>query len=485
MNVAEIPVERRNSIRPQPGPQTDFLSTPADIAIFGGGAGGGKTYCLLLEPLRHIHNPKFGGVIFRRTSVQIRNEGGLWDESMSLYPDAGGKPKEYDLTWKFKSGSSISFAHLEYDKNALDWQGSQLAFLGFDELTHFTAKQFWYMLSRNRSASGVRPYVRATCNPDCDSWVADFISWWIDPDTGYAIQERSGVLRWFVRIGDAIHWADTPEELAGFVNPMTGEPIPAKSVTFIPSLLSDNKIFLASDPGYAANLFALPLVERERLLKGNWKIRWQGQLFFDIANLLENNLPVAVPFACDGIFAVADTASKTGKEHDGTAVMFFARSKWFGIPLTIIDWDVLQISGHSLPAWLPQIIQQGEELAKLCHARNGFLGVWIEDRNSGTVLIQSALAKDLPVRPISTKLTSIGKDERAFAVSGYVANGKVKLAETAYHKTVTYKGTTKNHLLAQIENFSIADKDAGKREDDLLDAFCYGISLALGNSTGF
>lgn len=67
---------------------------------------------------------------------------------------------------------------------------------------------------------GVRPYVRATCNPDADSWVAEFISWWIDPETGFAIPERAGVLRWFIRIGDTIIWGDSPEELAHHVNPI-------------------------------------------------------------------------------------------------------------------------------------------------------------------------------------------------------------------------------------------------------------------------
>jgi predicted phage terminase large subunit-like protein len=239
-----------------------------------------KSWALLLEPLRHVSNPGFGAVIFRRTTVQIRNEGALWDESQKLYPLAGGAPKEHELWWKWPSGASISFAHLEHEKNVLDWQGAQIPFLGFDELTHFTAKQFWYLVSRNRSMCGVRPYIRATCNPDADSWVAQFIAWWIDPATGFAIPERAGVLRWFVRVGDAIIWADRPEDLAGHVDPVRGEPIPPKSVTFIPAKLSDNTALMAADPGYVANLMALPSVERERLLGGNWKIRAAAGLFF-------------------------------------------------------------------------------------------------------------------------------------------------------------------------------------------------------------
>lgn len=260
-----------------------FLASPADIAIYGGSAGGGKTWALLLDPLRYVSNPQFGGVFFRRSTVQIRNEGGLWDESANLYPLLGAKPKEHVLTWSFPSGSAITFAHLEHEKTKFNWQGSQIAWLGFDELTHFSESQFFYMLSRNRSMSGVRPCIRATCNPDADSWVARFISWWIDQSTGLAIPERSGVLRYFVRIGDAIHWADRPEDLAHFTqddedgNP---QPIPPKSVTFIAASLRDNKALMAANPEYLASLMALPTVDRERLLGGNWKIRPSAGLYF-------------------------------------------------------------------------------------------------------------------------------------------------------------------------------------------------------------
>ncbi|PSS59870.1 terminase [Ensifer sp. NM-2] len=267
-------------IRPQAGPQTAFLASPADIAIYGGSAGGGKTWALLMEPLRHVANPQFGAVFFRRSTVQVRNEGGLWDESEKLYPSIGAVPKEHVLQWNFPAGASVSFAHLEHDKTVLNWQGSQIPLICFDELTHFSAKQFWYMVSRNRSMCGVRPYIRATCNPDADSWVAEFISWWINPDTGLPIPERAGKLRWFVRIGDAIVWADDPAELSDYINPLDGEPIPPKSVTFVPAKLTDNAALMAADPGYLANLMALPTVERERLLGGNWKIRPAAGLLF-------------------------------------------------------------------------------------------------------------------------------------------------------------------------------------------------------------
>lgn len=272
----------RIEIGPQPGPQTMFLASPADIVIYGGGAGGGKTWGLLLEPMRHISNPGFGAVFFRRNSTQIRNEGGLWDESTKLYNEVGGEPRESTLDWTFPSGASVSFRHLEHEKTKFDWQGSQIPLICFDELTHFSEGQFWYMVSRNRSMCGVKPYIRATCNPDPDSWVAEIIEWWIDQETGYPIKERAGVVRYFVRIGDNIMWADKPEDLAHYKMPgPDGEeiPIPPKSLTFIPALLTDNKAMMEANPDYMANLMAQGTVQRERLMGGNWKIKASDGMF--------------------------------------------------------------------------------------------------------------------------------------------------------------------------------------------------------------
>lgn len=272
-------------IRPQPGFQENWLASPADIVIAGGSAGCGKSFGLLAEPLRHIGNGDFGAVIFRRTSPQIFNEGALWDEASKIYPLLGADPKVGDSQFVFPSGATVSFKHLQHEHTVLDWQGSAVPLIGFDELTHFTQYQFFYMLSRNRTMCGVRPYVRATCNPDADSWVARFISWWIDQETGYAIPERAGVLRWFIRRADTIIWGDSREELVEkYGDPSLppdhdDQPQP-KSVTFIPGKLTDNPALMKADPGYRANLLALPEVEQQRLLGGNWKIRPASGMYF-------------------------------------------------------------------------------------------------------------------------------------------------------------------------------------------------------------
>ena len=280
--------DRKNSfeLAPQAGPQTAFMSSPADIIIYGGAAGGGKTYALLLEALRHKDVKGFGAVIFRHNYNQITAEGGLWDASQKIFgqvPDAHPR-KSPKLHWKFDGGSKLNFAHIEREDDLQSWQGTEIAYIGFDELTHFTKHQFLYMLSRNRSTCGVKPYVRATCNPDVDSWVAEFISWWIDQDTGYPIPERSGQIRWMVNINDVISWFPTREEGIRFaieqgIEPKTAEKL-SKSVTFIASKLEDNKVLMENDPGYIANLLAMTEVDKERLLKGNWKIKAAAGKYF-------------------------------------------------------------------------------------------------------------------------------------------------------------------------------------------------------------
>ena len=318
-------------VRPQPGPQLSFLSSHADIVIYGGAARGGKTFGLLMEPLRHVRNPGFTAILFRRTYPQIMMQGGSWGEAGGIYPALGAKPL---LTpqprFTFPSGATVSFAHLQHDKTVLEYQGSKLPLILFDELTHFTESQFWYLRSRNTGTCGVTPYMRATCNPVSEDdpvggWVNRLVSWWIDPNTGYAIPERSGVVRWFYRINEVLHWYDSADE-AREANPdqaLDGEPT---SFTFIPASLEDNPAQISADPGYRGRLMSLPLVERERLLKGNWKIRPEAGTVFkrEWFTKFVNHVPWG-----DVVSAVRywDNAASDKASSDSSAGVGMARTK--------------------------------------------------------------------------------------------------------------------------------------------------------------
>jgi len=213
-------------------------------------------------------------------------------------------------------------------------------------------------------------------------------------------------------------------------------------------------------------------------------VDWAGAAFFSREKLLVKGQPVDYPAHCDGVFAVIDTASKTGTDHDATAVTFYAKNNSGPYPLLILDWDIVQIEGALLETWLPKVFIRLEELARHCCARAGSLGALIEDQNSGTILLQQAWRRGWAAHAIESKLTSMGKDERAISISGYVHRELVKYTKPAFEKTTVHKRRSMNHLVHQIENFKVGDKD-NRREDDLLDTFCYGVAISLGNSEGF
>lgn len=254
---------------PQDGPQRAFIETAADIAVYGGSAGGGKTWSLLMEPVVNgrVKVPGFGAVIFRRTYPDITAEGGMWDETQDLYPGVGATSRENPLEWKFPGGAKVRFAHMQHVKDRLRWKGSQVPYIAFDQLEEFEEAQFWYLLSRNRSTCGVRPYIRATVNPDPDSWVKVFLAPWVD-DEHPEYPFPPGALRYFTRDGDDLVWVDADWR--------DEDGSPPVSLTYIPASIYDNKILLERDPDYVRKLRALPLVDRERLLDGNWSIRAEG-----------------------------------------------------------------------------------------------------------------------------------------------------------------------------------------------------------------
>ncbi len=438
--------QTQRRIEAQPGPQKAFLESEADIAIFGGGAGGGKSWALLLEGMRNGHVPEYRGVLFRKTFPQITNPGGMWDESTSIYPHAFAEPRQSDLLWRFQSGARVEFAHLQHERNMYDWQGAQVPFLGFDELTHFSEQSFFYLLSRNRSMSGVRPYVRATCNPDPDSFVARLIDWWIDEE-GYPMPARSGRLRWFVRVGGELVFADTREELTA----RHGNDAMPKSLTFIPALVTDNPALLAANPEYLANLKALPYVDQMRLLHGNWKVRPEAGKVFNRAWF---EVVEAVPAGGRVVrfwdFAATAKAQK-GDDPDYTVGL---RLRWVNGFWFVEDL----IRERETPA-------EVKRLVKTTATQDGYtvaVGFEVEGGSAGK-FVQSEVVQMLAgwnvrgVRPASDKVT------RAGPVAAQALAGNVKLL----------RGEWNGAFLSELHGFPDLP------HDDQVDALSGAFQLAL------
>jgi hypothetical protein len=220
-------------------------------------------------------------------------------------------------------------------------------------------------------------------------------------------------------------------------------------------------------------------------IRAEW-VDWTGVAFFSLDKMLVDGKPVAFPTNCDTVFAVMDSALKSGTEHDGTAVLYCARNKYASHPIVILDYDIISIDADLLTNWIPNVvIPRMYDLARQCGAREGARGIFLEDKASGIAINQHAKRHGWPVHPIESGLTALGKDERALGVSAHAHQGLCKISEYAFNKMVTYKGSTINHLVHQVTSFRLGSKDAYKRRDDLLDCFTYSLALALGTPKSY
>ena len=224
-----------------------------------------------------------------------------------------------------------------------------------------------------------------------------------------------------------------------------------------PSLLDGWKEFHAPtaanpmlDPGAVAKLIhQYPSLVYRQEYRAEF-VDWTGAAFFSLPNLLVDGQGVAYPTKCDTVFAVVDSALKDGSENDGTGVTYYALSKFYGHKLIVLDWEIIQIQSDLLTTWLPGVIKRCHDLSIECGARNGSMGVFIEDKASGITLNQHSTRMGWPTQPIDGDITSVGKDGRAVLASGPVHRGEVKLSAYAYDKITEYKGQTKNHFVHQV-----------------------------------
>ena len=443
--------EERALYKPQPGKQTEFLASPADVAIYGGSAGSGKTYGLLLDPLRFFHLDNVNAVILRRTKTQLGLPGSIWAESQKIYGSLGCKPNLTKMQYKFAKNSYLKFAGIQYESDVNNFQGSVMDFLGFDELTHFSEEQFWYLLSRVRSSGAkMKPYVRATCNPE-NCWVFHLLSWWLDQNTGYPIPERAGKLRWLLRLGNANYWFSNKLAAEQYIQSHDiderHEPL---SFTFIPATINDNQILIKNDPSYYARLSQLKESEKIKLLYGCWLFKPEGKLFkaewFQTFVIPPREIKVKL--------ITCDTASSTKTANDYTVFQVWgvAEGKIYLLK---------QVRGRftateQLNLLINLIMTEKCRYASIERASTGFHLIDEIRKQTGVIVYEMVRNKD--------------KYQRAYDEQEYVERGYVYLdANGDYYAD----------FIGEVTGFSPENKNNTSIHDDQVDCLIDAIYLLL------
>ena len=253
---------------PNEGPQTDFLAAGEKDVLYGGAAGGGKSYAMLVDPLRYAHRKAHRALILRRSMPELRE---MIDKSRELYPQAfpGAKFREVEKLWNFPSGAKVEFGFLERDADVYRYQGQAYSWIGFDEITHLPTEFSWnYLASRLRTTDPeIQTYLRCTANPG----------------------------------GVGSHWVkkryiEPHESNKSFIG---SDGLTRK---FIPAKLADNP-YLADDGIYEQMLKSLPPIQRRQLLEGNWDVA-EGAAFVEFDPTVHVIAPFALPLHWERVKAV-------------------------------------------------------------------------------------------------------------------------------------------------------------------------------------
>ena len=279
---------------PKSQKQYDFIWSDTDITIFGGAAGSGKSYNGLLRFLRYINEPLYRGFIIRKTQSSMKQ--GIFRDAIRLFTAWEKKIRvnRNEMTITFPSGAILIFKGLD-GQDSIDYlQGQEISGALVDEATQIKYDEISWLMTRLRSNADVKPTVWFTGNPDPDSFICEWIKWYLFPEKTYQKDDKgntidvggrpdpdkNGAVRWYYVIGGQRYWDTDKERLTETYKHLLDERQKPMSFRFIGATCLDNPVLLKQQPNYLSNLLNKSIIEVERLYRGNWFIREQGAGFW-------------------------------------------------------------------------------------------------------------------------------------------------------------------------------------------------------------
>jgi hypothetical protein len=202
-----------------------------------------------------------------------------------------------------------------------------------------------------------------------------------------------------------------------------------------------------------------------------------GVGLFDVAAMLNQGSPWETPPRFDTVFATIDSGVRGGQEHDASAVVYVGLNV-HATPhgLFVLDWEAVEVGAGDIEMWFAGVGGTVADYAR--RTRLGSRGVYVERMGLGEMLLAKAHALGVQAEEIKSELVVRGKDLRALSAERFINGGMVKLTAPACDRVSRLKGVTRNHLLAQVAEFRVADKEARRRADDLSDALVYAVLVA-------
>ena len=265
------------TLAPASVPQEQFLASDSKITLYAGSAGAGKTFAIIINLVKFALKKNTTAVVFRRTSTQLRQNGGIWDEATMVFKRMFGKGvqirnREMEI-YIPATNAKIKFSHLQYQSDIMSHLGAQYSLIIFDEATLFPFEEMILPLIgrlRNANVDYVPQMLWATnpmYNHGIYHWIKDF---YLD-EYGIPYDEKSNAERFFVLQNNKPLWYDSRKEAEAIHG--GGKDSPVQSFRAIKAHISQNIPLLKANPDYISNLKALPEIKRRIFLDGSWTAR--------------------------------------------------------------------------------------------------------------------------------------------------------------------------------------------------------------------